>query len=121
MDEVSERLGMHQPMLENHIEDMFRCLGHGLTEPVADLPDILMDLGNRRPVTLFIGWNNAKRGIDTKCKQAVEFLAHRTFAKTCMSNLIPVKGLQVAQVKQQTVAFRNRTIVECLWHHTVKE
>ena len=77
----------------------------------ANIVFVFLDFRNCRPVRRHVCWQPTPDGIDSECEKFVGFFVLRQKVQRAAEQ-IPVEGLQMAQVEDQPVAFRNRPVIK---------
>ena len=82
-----------------------------LIEPFSNLPPVLFNPADRRPISRFIRRKSAIDGINAEREQLVEL---RSVGPQSVwpAQQIPIKSFQMSQIKNQSMAFGNRAIVK---------
>ena len=103
---------MHESVLESHVDQLRGGLRNQAVQGLAHADLITIHLLPRRPVGGNILGQTAFIGIDSEREEAVEFGVETRRRERPLPDQIPVESLQVAEVKNQAMAFRNRPFVE---------
>ena len=123
MQHVTQRLGMHQPMLDRHVRQQLRRKSAlrrvrqiNLLEPIIDClpqpPIVLTHLGDRRPVARLIGRQSAADRINSKRKQTIELWIEGLNPQQPLAQQVPVEGFQMTYIKNDAMPLANRALIE---------
>ena len=110
-------------MLNRHVQNDFArilpaaCGGLRIVseDMVQFLPDAMVvgvDLRKARPVGGLVRRKAAAHRIDAESKEAIKFLVSRSEAQRLTRDQIPVECLEVADVENNSVPFRNGTVIQ---------
>ena len=80
-----------------------------------------MDLRDRGPVGGLVAWQASADGIDAEGKQLVEFFLERIECENISADQVPVKGLEVSEIKENAVPLGNGPLIKALRAHHAKE
>src|SRR5580765_466865 len=92
-------------MLQRLLDRVIKC--------TADLIIVNSNFLTRRPVAWLVSRKSATHGINSKRKKLIERAMKALQAKRALAQQIPVESLDVAQVKNHPVAFRDRPFIKC--------
>jgi len=82
---------------------------------------VVADFGERGPVAGLVRGKAAIDGIDSKRKKFVERGCARFQRKQVGAKKVPVEGFKMADIKNDSIAFRDRTFVERIFTNNVKQ
>ena len=98
-----------------------RIVAEDAVKFLADAKVIGVDLRKARPVGGLVRRQPAAHRIDAEGKEAIEFLVSRSEAQRLARNQIPVEGLEVANVEDNSVPFRNGPVIQRFRAHDAKQ
>src|SRR5215469_11086783 len=90
--------------LERIFDGMIEFFAHALVVTLNFLP--------RGPIFRSVGWQAAANGVDSERKKLIEGSMEGPQAKSALRKKVPVKGFDVAQVKNEAVALGDGPVVE---------
>ena len=90
------------------------ALAPEVVQPFPRAPDIGTHFVDVRPVGRAILGGLARRGIDARLEQAIEVGMERRRVERAARDLVPVEGVEVAEVEDQAMAVGDRAFVERL-------
>ena len=119
---IGESLRVHLAVLDYHLSPVsgsfFPQYVNFLPAPQIVSPG---PLRSRRPVAGRVGRQLAGVRIDAALKQVVERGMKRRRIQAPACQVVPVESFEVTEIKDNTMPFRNRTVVECLRIQKMKE
>src|SRR5437764_14987010 len=118
MKHVSQRFGMHQPVLDGDVQQQFRTefisavvIQCDITEyrihMVPHLPHIVADRLDGRPVRRLVVRQASIDRINPKRKESIEFGMKRRPIDQSFPQQVPIKSLKVAYVEDDPMTFWN--------------
>jgi len=122
---------MHEAMLDGDVEHLhelrmafFRVLERmfdGVIKFFAQAPVVTLDFLPRGPIFRSIGWQTASDGVDTERKKLIEGFVERAQTESALRKEVPVKGFDVAKVKNDAVALRDGPVVDGLFAYQLEK
>jgi len=100
---------------------LLRPVAQNAVKFLADAEVIGVDFRKARPVGGLVRWEAAAHRIDAEGKEAIEFLVSGPEAQRLVGDQIPVEGLEVADVEDNSVPFRNGPVVPRVRAHDSKQ
>src|SRR5262249_48962362 len=125
----TQRLRVHQPMLNRHLQQLRRWKLTAATRPVTqasfDSPIdrssrmryIVPHLRKTRPVLRLIARKTSIHRINPECKQPIEFGFLYWRRKKPLAQKVPVERLEMADIEDDAVPLRNRPLIQKLRTH----
>ena len=101
-------------MLEGDAATLDRRMAPEVIESFARAPDVGTHFVDVRPVGRAILRGLARRRIDARLEQAIEVGVERRRVERAARDLVPVEGVEVAEVEDQAMAIGDRALVERL-------
>ena len=125
VQKVGERLGVHQAMLDRHVEDRllipFGAGGSGPIEALVHDPAhalVVVPYGARlRPIRRWLVRKPPPDRVDSEGEQAVECLVEGLDSEGLSGDEVPVERLDMPEVKHEPVALWDGALVERLGFH----
>ena len=111
VQQVGESLDVLQAVFERDVDQL---VGGELQNGVdlgAGAAHVGADFGNARPVARVVLRQLAGGGVDAACEQGIEDRVDRGQTQAGGADLVPVEGFEVAQVKDEAMARRDRPLV----------
>src|SRR5215469_16214700 len=100
-------------MLNGHIhQEIIRPSGQACIQFRPHAPDITFDLRLGGPVAGLIRWQPAVDWIDAEGEEAIEAGVKRLQSGKLGMQKIPIERLQMAEVKNNAVAFGDRAVID---------
>ena len=112
MQNVGECLGVHQAVLDGHVQKLLRNIVHQLVDDFARALLVVLHLRDRGPIRGLVARQFAGRRIDAEGEQAVERLVECGNVQRVASDQVPVEGIHVPLVKDDAMAFPDGPRVE---------
>ncbi len=123
MQQIRERLGVHQPMLDGHIQE--RAIGDGraaraagesfgnvLIEALANARVVRTNAFFRRPIAGDIVRKFSADGIDAERKKFIERGIFGLELERAAAEKIPIENFEMSEIKNQAMSFRNGPLEE---------
>ena len=131
MQHVGERFGMHQTMFDGYMEHgeqmwmafpgaLESALDRGI-QCIAQASVVALDFEAGGPIGRCVFGQAAADGIDSKGKELIESRVEGAQAKRAMRQQIPVERLEVPDVENDAVPFRNGAVVQSLFANQSKK
>ena len=121
VEHVGQRLRMHQAMLDGDVEHLhqvgmafLRPLQSALDGTVEFFTDALVvtfHFGSRGPICRRVRRQSVADGVDPKGKELIESGVEGTETESALRKQVPVKGFDVADIKNDAVPLRDRPVV----------
>src|SRR5712672_2272490 len=94
-------------MLDSNVNELFRCLTEAVVDVAPDPPVVRDNLFDGGPIGWLILGGLANRRIDTELEQFVELRIKRRNVQGFAADQVPVECLEMPQVKDEPMAFRD--------------
>ncbi len=121
VQQVSERFGVHMPVLDRHLEQPGIEIIEVRIDPRACIGDVSPYFCLGRPISGGVRGRSAGRGIDSAFEQLVELWMKGRRVHTAAREQIPVERFEVPEIKNQPVAFGDGPLVESRRRDDVEE
>src|SRR5580704_5115786 len=125
MQHVGQRFRVHETVLNGHVEqsDQRKSIAGwnaGIAKRIRQLlvqngshfSHIVSNGGDRRPVRRLISGQSASNRVDAKSEQPVILGIKALESKNALVKKIPIESLQMADIEDDPVTFRNGAFVE---------
>ena len=112
VQDICKCLGMHQPMLNRNVKNLLCCSVQNLVKRTTNACVVLEDFVHRRPVGRRIVWQLPGGRIDPEREQLVKVCLEWGHAQFAPADQIPIECFQMAQVKDEPMAFRDWPLVQ---------
>src|SRR5438876_1190882 len=127
---VRQRFRLHQPVLNRYFQHgdqlrmpFFRPLQRMLDRAIqlfSQTPVVALDFFACRPIRRCIRWQSSVHRVNAKRKQAVEGPLKRPQSKRPLREQVPIKSLDVPDVKNKAVSLGDGPVVYRLFAHHAK-
>src|SRR5215510_13303988 len=94
---------------------------NGAIQFFADSAYIAIDFGPRWPIRRRVCWQSAADGVNSECEQLIESRMKGAQSERARCQKVPVKRLDMADVKYDAVALGNRPVVYGLLAHQLED
>src|SRR5215471_17544088 len=94
---------------------------NGAIQFFADVAHVAIDFGPRWPIRRRVRWQSAADGVNSECEQLIESRMKGAQSERALGQQIPVKRLDMADVKYDAVALGNRPVVYCVFPNQLED
>src|SRR5262249_17767140 len=94
---------------------------NGAIQFFADPAHVAIDFGPRWPIRRRIRRQSAANRVNSECEQLIESRMKGAESKCARCQKVPVKCLDVADVKYDAVALSNRPVVYCVFLYQLED
>src|SRR6266446_6684490 len=133
VEHIGESFRMHQAVFIDGAQKSFRGKAvrfggewekasvESVVDQVAESLHVVADFVKRWPITGLIGGKATVHRIDSKREKLVERRCARFHGKQLGAKNVPVEGFQMANVKNDAIAFGDRPFVERIFANNLEE
>jgi hypothetical protein len=112
VQDICERFGVHQPVLDGHVQQLIGHVFQQLVEFLADPAVVPLHLCQPRPISWLVGWQFPRRRIDAEGKKPVKSRVKRGHVQRVARDQVPIEGFHVAHIKEDAMALRDGPLVK---------
>ena len=112
MQDVGEGLGVHQAVLDGHVQQLLRNVVQQLVDDFARAVLVMFHLCDGGPIGGLVARQLAGRRIDAEGEQPVERLVECRDVQRVARDQVPVEGIHVPLVKDDAMAFADGACVK---------
>src|SRR5215470_17671058 len=87
----------------------------------ADAAHVAIDFGARWPIRRRVRWQSAANRVNSECEQLIESRMKGAQSERARCQKVPVKCLDVADIKYDAVALGNRPVVYCVFFNQLED
>ena len=115
MHHVSQRLNVHEAVLDGDVEQLLGEAVERGVESGAGAGGVIADFGFARPIGGSIGGSFAGFGIDAEGEEPIESGVEGREIEGVTREQIPIEGFDMAEVEDEAMAIGDRARIERVW------
>src|SRR5207245_10516540 len=112
IDTIGQIFSMNETMFDDDMDEVFRRVVQHYIQCLSNTPIVALDFADSRPVPGDVARQLPFRRVDAEREEPVELRMKREEGQRALADLVPIKGLEVAEVEDQPMALGNWALVE---------
>ena len=112
MEDIGQCFSVHEPMFDGDMDEVLRRVVQHFIQCLSNTPIVALDFADSRPVPGDVARQLPFRRVDAEREEPVELRMKREEGQRALADLVPIKGLEVAEVEDQPMALGNWALVE---------